>query len=73
MALSQVRIVGIGKEMPGEPITNARMLSYCNLGPDITTEWIERKIGTWESINHVLAVVVASCDGAPLLSSGGLY
>jgi 3-oxoacyl-[acyl-carrier-protein] synthase III len=48
--MKAVRIVGIGKDLPGEPITNEELLQVCNLTDDKWTiekalKWTEEKLG----------------------------
>ena len=48
--LREVRIVGLGKHLPGEPLTNAELVDICNLTDDKWTperclKWTEEKIG----------------------------
>lgn len=48
--LREVRIVGLGKHLPGEPLTNAELVSVCNLTDDKWTpekclKWTTEKLG----------------------------
>lgn len=55
MSLREVRIIGVGSDLPGEPISNEALLDYCNLvdeedGEGAWTrekclEWIDKRVG----------------------------
>src|SRR4051812_206212 len=45
MSLRRVFVIGVGSELPGDPITNEEVILRCNLPPEITPEFCTKKIG----------------------------
>lgn len=43
--MKKVVITGVGKCLPGEPVTNEYLLKALDLPEKITEEYVERKIG----------------------------
>lgn len=48
MSLREVRIIGVGSDLPGEPISNEALLDYCNLvDKEGEGSWTREKCLAW--------------------------